>query len=440
MADLSGLPYVEIAFDRTAAPVDPGQADALVAALVAADAAADLVVLTHGWNDDADEARALYARFCATFAPALAANGVLAARRIQCVGVLWPSKRFDGPHAAEADPALAADSVIHGQLDRLEALTGTDLGVVHANVPHLRASATARGAFVARVLDVFPSSATDEEAQPAHVARVAADPHFLARLGTPLTVQHAVVGDGVGIGDRFAGIEAGAINLLNYTTYYVMKARAGLVGRMGLAPVLVRVRAAAPAMRLHLVGHSFGARLVTAAAASAGTASVDSLSLLQAAFSHYAFARGWNDGASRDGLFRAVVAGPAPAVRGATLVTHTRNDHVVGIAYAIASRVAGQIASAIGDAHDPYGGLGSNGALKTPEAVDLQLIADAASYAFAPGLVYNLDADGVPGAPGVITGHGDVCRPEVAHAVAEAVRASEANASTAAAVPGRPKW
>lgn len=423
MSDLSGLPYSELAFDRDAAPVDPGQGEAIVAAVGAPTGPTDLVVLAHGWNDDVDDARALYARFCAVLAPALAASSVLPAQRVACVGVLWPSRRFGDGSPTGPDAPAAVHAQLHAQLAALEALTGTRLAAAHAAVPHLQSSATARGAFVADALGALPATATDEEAQPAHVIALSGDPHFLARLGTPPERDPAAIAR-LSIDGWWSNIEAGALDLLNYTTYYVMKDRSGRIGHDGLAPVLARLRAAAPAARLHLVGHSFGARLVTAAAAGAIAARIDSLSLLQAAFSHYAFARGWDDGATRNGFFRAVVAPPVPAVRGTTLVTHTRNDRVVGVAYAIASRVAGQIASAIGDAHDPYGGLGSNGALKTPEAVDLRLADDGAPYAFQPGTVYNLDADGIPGAPGVIANHGDVCRPEVAHAVAEAVRAA----------------
>jgi hypothetical protein len=54
------------------------------------------------------------------------------------------------------------------------------------------------------------------------------------------------------------------------------------------------------------------------------------------------------------------------------IITHTRRDTAVGMAYAIASSVAGQASSAIGDADSPYGGLGSNGAQHTPEAEDGQ--------------------------------------------------------------------
>ena len=66
--------------------------------------------------------------------------------------------------------------------------------------------------------------------------------------------------------------------MLNMTTYYQMKERAAVVGTNGLAQVIAKVRSKAPALRLHLVGHSFGGRLVTAATDAAnGASSVASL-------------------------------------------------------------------------------------------------------------------------------------------------------------------
>jgi hypothetical protein len=44
-----------------------------------------------------------------------------------------------------------------------------------------------------------------------------------------------------------------------------MKDRAGQVGRVGVNKVLRTLRAKTPAVRVHLVGHGFGCRVVTAA-------------------------------------------------------------------------------------------------------------------------------------------------------------------------------
>jgi hypothetical protein len=52
-------------------------------------------------------------------------------------------------------------------------------------------------------------------------------------------------------------------------------------------------------------------------------------------------------------------------VRGPILITRTRNDKAVGIAYPIASRINGVTAAALGDANDKFGGLGCNGTQTT---------------------------------------------------------------------------
>src|SRR6185369_15723604 len=111
--------------------------------------------------------------------------------------------------------------------------------------------------------------------------------------------------------------------------YYQMKSRAGDVGSVGVGPLLKRVRARFPQIKVHLVGHSFGGRLVTAAAHALddNTASV-SMSLLQAAFSHNGLSQDFLNGQA--GFFRDVIA--KKRVSGPIIITHTKNDKAVGIA------------------------------------------------------------------------------------------------------------
>ena len=87
-------------------------------------------------------------------------------------------------------------------------------------------------------------------------------------------------------------------------------------GGSGAAAGLRGIAKDHPALRLHLVGHSFGGRLVTATSAAVSAATIlraNSMSLLQAAFSHYGFARNW-DQRNNDGFFRRVV--DQKAIRG----------------------------------------------------------------------------------------------------------------------------
>lgn len=248
----------------------------------------------------------------------------------------------------------------------------------------------------------------------AGIARAGRNPRTGRGASTERRFQAAA-----GIGDWMKGVVGGALNLVNYVTYYQMKERAGVVGRNGVNELLRSVARLSQQPRIHLIGHSFGARVVTAAATGprAGDGSVAStMALLQGAFSHYGFARKY-DG-KHDGFFRNLV--DERRIAGPMLVTHTRNDKAVGMAYALASRVARQIARALGDRNDKYGGLGSNGAQKTPEATDLTLLKSRTPYdPLGAGAIHNLHAG--EGKSGLIADHGDVTNPHVAWAVVNGV-------------------
>jgi hypothetical protein len=100
------------------------------------------------------------------------------------------------------------------------------------------------------------------------------------------------------------------------------------------------------------------------------------------------------------------------------LITHTKNDQAVGIAYPLASRIAHQKAAALGDRNDPYGGMGRNGAQHTPEAEEVidGLQEVGSQYVFAQNKVFNLNADRF------IKNHSDVTGPQVAYAILHAVK------------------
>ncbi|MEP6494609.1 MAG: hypothetical protein ABJF01_18130 [bacterium] len=442
MPDLAGVPYFELEFDKDAKLVHPEQQKAILDSLAGDTMPTDLVVMSHGWNNDMGEARDLYAEFFKNYIADLTSDGTIPARRLSILGVLWPSKKF-AEHdlipggAASAGNDVAADKVLFEQIGILESIVGKDLSDLRALVPQLKDAKSARLAFSNAVLALIPQDAgadDDSNLKPASVAVAVAEDKLLDRLSRPAVTGSLSGGGGgatslgggpirmggsaAGLGDLFSGIKAGAMNLLNVTTYYQMKTRAGIVGEQGLNPILRAVRAKAPGVRIHMIGHSFGARVVTAAAAGKDTEvpiAVNSISLLQAAFSHYAFAENW-DGKNGDGLFRRVIAPPGKYVTGPMIVTHTHSDKAVGVAYAIASRAGKQNASGLGDANDQYGGLGGNGAQKTPGSVQVKINTKGERYAFTAGMVHNVDGNGV------IEGHSDIRRTEVTHAAADVLR------------------
>jgi hypothetical protein len=197
------------------------------------------------------------------------------------------------------------------------------------------------------------------------------------------------------------------MNVLNYTTYYEMKARAGNVGKNGVAKLIDQL--APNAERVHLVGHSFGGRVVAATAANSTTDKIRSLSLLQTAFSHNGFSKLMN------GFFRSVV--DKKRINGPILVTHTPNDQAVGVAYPLASRINGDKTAAFGDKDDVFGGLGRNGAqqMDAGETVVGKLLGNGADYTFNVGKFFNLEASDF------IHSHGDVTGKEVTNAVRRAI-------------------
>jgi hypothetical protein len=65
MADLAGLPYVEARFDKRGTLESP---------VALPGGVSDLFVISHGWNNTAADARALYRKFFESFAAVAEAN------------------------------------------------------------------------------------------------------------------------------------------------------------------------------------------------------------------------------------------------------------------------------------------------------------------------------------------------------------------------------
>ncbi len=435
--------YLPLAFDKDGAIVDETQFAAVTAAL-SSTAITDLIVMSHGWNNDMPEAEALYTSIFNQVGAVLplknpACNAVRA-KKVLVVGILWPSKKFDdsslipGGAAALGDgasDAVQAVDLLSQFLDSPDAEQA--LQRAKSLVPRLGDSMDARDEFARLIRAFMPHDANDEEPVIDPALYTLTGDELLRRLARPVRDAGPASSGGAasydggaaGLGDWFGKVADGARNLANLVTYYQMKNRAGAIGQSGVRDALARIRQDRPAsgpgaLAIHLVGHSFGCRLVTAAAAGPDGAAplpVTSLVLLQAAFSHYGFAVAY-DG-THDGYFRRVVTDPA-YVTGVVAITFTAKDKAVGLAYPLASRIARQIAAAMGDANDPYGGLGRNGAQKTPGAKVVTLAAPGTPYEFAARGIYNLDSNQTIG------GHSDLAHPEVAYALLSAMAAAPA--------------
>lgn len=440
------IPTFDVEFTKDGTAFQAAQIDAVLNALDTTD---DLLVLAHGWNNDMADAKELYAELLGNVDKLLglrerenvpaSLEGFIAplrGRRFAAVRVFWPSKSFTdaelipGGGAATAQAEEESAAVTIKLLDELKIAPGrlgdrtidptraAAMEVAKRELPAL-ATVDAQRKFVKALRSILDESAKEKDDASAGFFSAAPETLF-ANAARPVSAPGPAGGGGnVGfagggaagfLGDLLDGVQAAARRIANFATYYQMKARAGRVGAGGVADMLKRVRATKGDVRIHLVGHSFGGRLVTAAAHAfpADTPKV-TMSLLQAAFSHNGLSGGFGDGGAEKGFFRALI--DEKRISGPIIITHTKNDRAVGIAYPIASRIAGQNAAALGDQNDPYGGMGRNGAQKTVEADNTSTMGlPGTAYSFEPGKVHNILSD-------VIINHGDVRRIEVAYAI-----------------------
>ena len=73
MKTLSGFPYFEVQFTKDGAVHDGAEVTA-VQDFLGQKTATDLLLISHGWNNDLNDARELYARFLASLRTVLTAS------------------------------------------------------------------------------------------------------------------------------------------------------------------------------------------------------------------------------------------------------------------------------------------------------------------------------------------------------------------------------
>jgi hypothetical protein len=441
-------PHHDVEFTKKGAIHDAAQVATL---LNAVPGATDLLVFCHGWNNDMQEARDLYTTLLGNIDKLLAIRGEALApesvrklkdRTFAALWVFWPSKKFADsdliPGGGAASANAANDAAAVRVLDELKkdperlGASSTDPGrakiveQAKALLPSLDTNANARREYVKLLRSLLDEGDAHEDDGSVNFFKADPDTLFTdlekevvapppPSSGGATGIANA--GGAASLGDFLEGAQAAARRLANYASYYQMKSRAGTVGATGLSDVVRQCRKKKDGLRVHLIGHSFGGRAVAAAAhaLAASTPNV-TVSLLQAAFSHNGLS-GDFDNKGNVGFFRQVLS--EKRVSGPVIITHTKNDTAVGIAYPLASRIAFQKAAQLGDENDPYGGMGRNGAQKTDEANGhtTTLGAVGATYEFAAGTVNNLRADDF------IKDHGDVAGIQVAYAILNAAGA-----------------
>jgi hypothetical protein len=395
----------------------------------------DLFLFSHGWNNTPEMARNMYQKFFAEMNALLAEPSSRAAAGVTVgtAGILWPARLWDD----EAPPGTAAPAAGIRQ-------TPTDAQLVLAlksvfttqqqqaaldEMAELLTTRPAREADLDRfqqlmgTLNTEPDAVASLEDSGEQKGLLDSDATLVFQRFAAQVPPPSSEGGAAGLGDIFGSLWEGAKAALRAATYWQMKKRAGVVGLSGLGPLIGRFHDAHPDLRVHLIGHSFGARLVSFSLlglpdTAQSPSPVKSLSLLQGAFSHFSFSGALPFDATREGA----LAGMMARVDGPLAATHTTWDTAVGTLYPLASFLSGEDAAAQEDQFYRWGAVGHDGAQAIP-APDVPIGPVGQAYPFKAGAFVNLDGNNLIVAGGPPAGaHGDIFHPEIAWAVLQAAR------------------
>lgn len=445
MGQIAGHPYWELSFDtsgRLTAP-DP---DGLIAE-VTQSGIADLFAMSHGWGNSTEAARGLYeAMFplvakAAGRAPGIGPTGF--------AGIFWPSLWFPDPPLQAAAEVVAAvqagrPGAAHGVLSGRQI---TDTLALSSDDPQQQANLEQMGHLIDEGLAGVGEEAP--ESQRARLARFHVLLQSLVRSDRQPTEDASetwlfdtddpqkdyatiseVVGSSAqlgaadeGIGDIFGKVWNGAKDALRMASYFEMKARAGDIGRNGLGPLLARLHERQPGLRVHLMGHSFGARLVSFALSgitSAEASPVASLCLIQGAFSHWSFAPLHSMPFGTAGALSQY----ADRVHGPLVATFSEHDWAVGRWYPQASFLARQDNEAPDpDQPDQWGGMGSDGFQGVSPTSSFDLLPAGEAYSLEAGSFYRVNGSAVIAdtSQSLFSGaHSDIRHPNIAWLAAAA--------------------
>lgn len=427
----------------------------------------DVFLLSHGWKGDVQAAIRQYDRWIGAMARQGAdrerIRAVVPDFKALLVGLHWPSQ----PWGDERPPAaLLGDEV----QDEFVEEAGMDIGRLVDLYARRLTTADADGAAEAEVRTALTTilSSADDPAVAARVARGDLPPALTAAyttlfahadVGTEgfvaapgddhddfdprLTITQWVGQDPAaapeidpllgpldGLGDLVAKAKDALLMPVRQLSFWTMKRRARVVGERGPHDLVAAIQAAVPSARIHLMGHSFGCIVVSAAVAGPSTEgrltsrlpdAVDSVFLAQGAMSLWSYADDVPFAPGSQGYFR-VVRGDPTLVDGPIVTTRSIHDTAVGRLYPLGAKVADDVL--LGGELPRFGGIGAWG-IQGAGGHDCEVLAPTEDYDFTRGEIYNVEASRVikvgTGASGA---HSDISHDEVAHVMWQAVMAA----------------
>lgn len=415
-ADGRTFPYYIVPFDKDGRCEGPLTRQHL---LDHAGEYSDIFLFSHGWNNDWEVASKRYDDFIGGYSKLRTDLGlpVPADYKPLLVGIFWPSQAMawfeseTGPGFAGGGDAVEpwrkqlgeiADALPPDQRERFHALMqSTSLsadearelaGILAAQLsgddegPNVSAP-TADDLLAAAASDAHDDKGYDDDDDAVGTVGANARPDLGA----------------AGLGDWLEKLDPR--NLVKPFTVWQMKDRAGKVGGGGVSKLLGDLLQRSGA-RIHLLGHSYGCKVVMSAAAGLPDPlprKIHSALLLQPAVSQYAFARKIPDDGRSGGYF-----GNLARIERPVLATFSKHDSpLTGMFHKAVRRKSdlGEQPVAAGNSPSRYGALGGFGPQDSDETIIP--IND-------PPLAYDFGAGGrIIGVRGdrTIMGHGDISRP-----------------------------
>jgi hypothetical protein len=227
------------------------------------------------------------------------------------------------------------------------------------------------------------------------------------------------------LGGRFShNVKDALLMPARQLSFWAMKHRARHVGESGVHSLLIDLQKSAPDARFHLMGHSFGCIVVSAAisgpieqgdVASRLPRPVQSLFLAQGALSLWSFAESIPYPPNLPGYFRPMKVSPA-LVSGPIVTTRSTFDRAVGTFFPLGAKLGNDLL--LGEELPEFGGVGAFGIQGTAADTthDMPVLNANAEYGFNAGHIYNIDASTVIRHGGGPSGaHSDIAHPQIAH-------------------------
>ncbi|MCC9711839.1 hypothetical protein E4N62_45500 [Streptomyces sp. MNU76] len=334
----------------------------------------DVFLFSHGWNNVFQTALDRYRSFITGYAGQGQTYGVPKPPGYKplLIGVIWPSTSFVFPW--EAGPAIAAAPSPDGREaaeveEMLQLLTESLPAPVRAAfVEHIDGRTALGRDDALQLADLALQFLRGEDADDGGSRRPNAsefldvwaqldggDETFDDDSSNEIGLVQEVDDEAVGMA---GGFSLDPRNLLRAATVWKMKARAGDIGAHGVGPLVGHILSK-DGPRLHLIGHSFGARvLLSALATAAPPRKAHSMLLLQPAVNRWCFASDVA-GTGRKGGYHAV----PELVERPVLTTLSKHDGPLHNFFHLAMRgshLGEPDIAAVGNP-DLYGALGGYG-------------------------------------------------------------------------------